>query len=555
MAQSSRTALRSALLLVAPSTLTFGGAAYGQTALDRVQPPSAKDERVPADAPNEGRPAPVEVDVPAPSATPTRPVRVGAIALHGLQTLTPADFADILATRVAQTLSPEALSKLADAIAARARERGLVFASAWIGAQQLRNGVLTVEVDEGTIDEIRFDGPDQPAVRAALTPLLGGEPVRIAALERRLLIAGDIDGVRIHSSRFLREGGRGVLLVRLITDRVAGRATLANEGTRPIGPEQLTLQADFAGLLAADDSLSLTWSETPAELGELHYARLRYEKRLNRSGTEITLIASGSLARPGAYLEPLGIRSRSWYVAATVLQPLLRRRNASLWFEGEFGTRNLLQRRNGNQVRDDRVVAARATLYGYADVAGGRLRAGTTLSQGLSIFGATQADDPLASRWDADGTFTTVSGWADWTRDLASDISLRVSMMSQLSTDPLLIGEEIGLGGTGFLRGYDWSERSGDEGVAGLAELRYALDRPFGLARRAQLYVFADGGKVTNKDAGFGSGTLASAGGGVRADLTRTFGANLELAMPLSGRRYDTNDGTPKVNFRLLKSF
>lgn len=543
------------LSLAGSLVIPVGVAARAQTALDRVQPPSVRDEPTPSEEPNAEKPVRIESPPQLRSNAPRQAVRAGAIVLQGLRTLAPADFADIVGTRVAQTLSPQELSELADAIAGRARDRGLVFASAWIGKQQLRNGVLTVQVDEGRIDEIRFDGPDQPAVRAALAPLADGNPVRIDALERRLLIAGDIDGVRIQSSRFLREGNKGVLLVKLAVDRVAGRATLANEGTRPIGREQLTLQVDLSGVLAHDDSLAVTWSSTPAEPSELQFGRVRYEKRINTSGTELALMASGSQARPGAYLEPFDIRSRSWYVTATILQPLSRRRDASLWLEGELGMRNLNQWRRGIQVREDRVVAARATLYGNTGVAGGRLGASTTMSRGLGILGATRAGDPLASRWDADGTFTTLSGWADWSGNLGGAMTLRLAMMAQLSTDPLLIGEEMGLGGTGFLRGYDWFERSGDQGVAGLVELRYALDRPLGLARRAQLYTFADGGKVTNKDSGFGSGSLASAGGGIRADVTGSFGANLEVAVPLSGARYDINDESPKVNFRLVKTF
>jgi hemolysin activation/secretion protein len=178
-----------------------------------------------------------------------------------------------------------------------------------------------------------------------------------------------------------------------------------------------------------------------------------------------------------------------------------------------------------------------------------------TVSRGLGIFGATPAGDPLASRWDANDTFTTLSSGADWARDFGENVSFRLSMLNQISSDPLLVSEEIGLGGTGFLRGYDWSERSGDEGVVGLAEMRYALDRPLGLARRAQLYAFMDGGKVTNQGGGYGSGALASAGGGVRADLTGSFGVNFELAVPLTGPRYDTNSKAPKISFRLIKAF
>lgn len=529
--------------------------AHAQTALDRVQPPTAPAERAAEAAPAAQPHIPVEVDA-APTAAPAdRSVLVGAVVLRGLHVLAPADFADVLASRVGRTLAPAELSQLVTAIAERARARGLVFASAWIAAQQLSTGVLTVDIDEGSIDEIRFDGPDQPAVRAALAPLVGSGPVHLADLEHRLLIAGDIDGVRVRSSRFLRDHGRGVLLVRVAVDKIAGHATLANEGTKPLGPEQLTLQVDFNALLAADDALTLTWSETPFEPGELQFGRVRYAKRISHSGTEVALTASGSIARPGAYLDRLRIHSRSWYVGATVLQPLWRRRAASLWLEGEFGIRTLRQSRNGVDVRDDHVVAARATLYGYADIAGGRMRASTTLSQGLGILGATELGDPLASRWDADGTFTSFTAWTDWTTNLGDDFSLRLAMQSQLSSQPLLISEEVGLGGTGFLRGYDWSERSGDEGVMGMAELRYLWDRPFGLIRRAQLYAFVDGGKVTNHDGGFGTGSLASGGGGIRADVTKSVGANVEVAAPLTGARYDTSDQTPKLNLRLMKAF
>jgi hemolysin activation/secretion protein len=61
--------------------------------------------------------------------------------------------------------------------------------------------------------------------------------------------------------------------------------------------------------------------------------------------------------------------------------------------------------------------------------------------------------------------------------------------------------------------------------------------------------------RSTAQGGGYGSGALASAGGGVRADLTRSFGANLELAVPLTGPRYGTNSKAPKISLRLTTSF
>lgn len=70
-----------------------------------------------------------------------------------------------------------------------------------------------------------------------------------------------------------------------------------------------------------------------------------------------------------------------------------------------------------------------------------------------------------------------------------------------------------------------------------------------------QLYAFADGGTVTNLADGRGSGTLASSGGGFRADVTRYLDLDLEIAVPLTEPRYSTNDNTPRINLRVVQSF
>ncbi|WP_173655752.1 ShlB/FhaC/HecB family hemolysin secretion/activation protein [Sphingomonas turrisvirgatae] len=530
--------------------------AMAQNALDRVDAAKAEREREHlADVPPPQPKVTLQVDAPSGATAARGSVLVGAITFEGLRELTPADFADVIATRIGSTLSPAKLAALATAIAERAREKDFPFASAWIEPQRIANGVLNLHVDEGVIDEIRVEGASPASVHQALAPLANGRPARLQAVERRLLLAGDIDGVQITRSRFFRENERGVLLVAVAQERSAIRAQFSNEGTRPLGPVQLRIDADFNAVLASDDIVSFTYSTTAAEPKELQFARARYAKRVARAGTEIGFTGLASQTRPGAYLEPLDLESRSWFAGFDVLQPLLRQRRASLWLQGEMGLRDLKQSRGGTLVRHDRITAARLTLYGYADVAGGRLRVSSTVSQGLGLFDATAPGDPLASRRDANGIFTSFSNWADWTRSLAGQLSVRFAVQSQVASDPLLITEEAGLGGGAFLRGYDWSERTGDQAAMGMIELRYMLNSPLKLIRRAQLYTFADGGTVTNLDSGFGSGSLASAGGGVRADITNRMGVNLELAVPLTGYRYDTGDRSAKLNVRMIRTF
>ncbi|UZK67754.1 ShlB/FhaC/HecB family hemolysin secretion/activation protein [Sphingomonas sp. M1-B02] len=530
--------------------------AVGQQVLDRVDPAAIARERLPLE--NSAPPPKLRVEVEAPAApvaTVGPPVLVGAVLVHGLRVLTPGDFADIVTTRIGRTLDPEQLAELASAVGARARERGLAFSSAWIEPQALANGILTISIDEGQIDEIQIDGPKQPAVEAALKPLVTGRPARISEVERRLLIAGDIDGVLVTGSRYVREGGRGILVVRLLTDRLSARIVATNDGSRPIGPAQMRIDVDMNALFASDDAFTVTYSTTPLQPNELQYARARYSKRISRDGTEIALVGSSSLAHPGAYIGYLDIRSRSWFAGIEMLQPLARRRAASLWMQGALGVRDIAQRRRGDLVRHDRIVAARISLYGASRFAGGRLRVNATVSRGLGILGASEFGDSLSSRRDAGASFTTLSAWTDWTRSLGGDFSMRLAVQSQLSSKPLFFAEEIGIGGTAFVRGYDWSERSGDQGAMGSVEFRYDWAKPFRLLRNLQLYGYFDGGEVTNLADGYGDGSLASGGGGFRADISRKMDANLEVAVPLSGPRYDTDDRSPKINVRLIRTF
>ena len=105
------------------------------------------------------------------------------------------------------------------------------------------------------------------------------------------------------------------------------------------------------------------------------------------------------------------------------------------------------------------------------------------------------------------------------------------------------------------LRGYDFAQRVGDQGVAGVGELRYDWPKALGAVDHLQLYAFADGGMVRNLDGGFGDGSLASSGAGLRADVTGNLDFDLEVAVPLTEPRYDTGDRQPRINLRVSQSF
>ncbi|MEO1729803.1 MAG: ShlB/FhaC/HecB family hemolysin secretion/activation protein [Pseudomonadota bacterium] len=542
----------SALLLVC----AIGSAASAQDALDQTDP-SQEAERRETYAPVQ-QAVRIEFQPVLETAEPPSDqsaIVVGAILIDGLVALERSDFADILEEFMGRTLESEELAQLTQRIAARARENGYVFANAWIAPQALTSGLLRVEVDEGVIDEIRVIGSQDPAIPRMLEPLKNGRPVSIAELEKQVLLADDLPGVYFRDTRFVREGDVGVLVVEAYRQDWYGRASFATDGTKPVGPAKARVNVDANGLLFDSDGVDLSFTVTPFEPDELIFFSTRYSVVVNRSGTALSLFGSYSRTEPGAYLEDRDILGESWRGGVRMRHPVIRRRSRGLWLEGSFEVQDLRQDRFGELARHDRVPVARLGAYAFARGAAGFLRSRVTVTQGLDILDATQLGDPLASRLDAEPDFTVLDWWLNYQKSLGGNFSIDLNAIGQLSTAPLLIGEDLGLGGNFYLRGYDFATRTGDQGVMGVGELRYDWPKALGLVDAMQLYAFADGGVVTNLSDGFGGGSLASSGAGFRADITRSLDLGFEVAVPLTGPRYDTDDQTPRLNLRVGKSF
>ena len=545
------------MLPVALLTPASARAADVQDPVDQADPSVAADE-----LPGRERPDPRSADasLPAQAAETGGPVVAstivpGAIRVEGATELTPAVFAAAIEPYLGRPLGAEELRALARDVAEAARGAGFGLATAWIAPQSLTSGVLRVTLDEGRVDAIEVDGPARRAVERRLAPLATGAPLRTATLERRLLIAGDLAGVSLGRPRLVRREGRNVLIVTTAYDRFRGRASIDNSGSSTIGPVRARLHVDLNGLIATGDRLSIGGVVTPLQPREFQYVQAGYSLPVGSNGTEVTVRGYAGHSRAGAELRNRDLEGLSTEVEASVSHPIVRSRAASLWGTATLTVRDSRLDRQGERIRDDRIVSATASLYGVARVAGGRARVRLSYVQGFDWLNATPRGDPLASRRDAGGGFSRAELWAEYERRLGGGFSMELQVAGQIASRPLLASEEMGLGGRQFLRAWDYRELSGDQGAAGSAELRYDLvgGLPDPL-HRVQLYLYADGGQVTNLDGGFGSGSLASAGGGIRAWMDGGFEAGVELGVPLTDGAFDA-DPEPRVSFNLGSRF
>ncbi|QAY79490.1 ShlB/FhaC/HecB family hemolysin secretion/activation protein [Sphingosinicella sp. BN140058] len=483
-----------------------------------------------------------------------RPVLAGAILIVGAEALPQSAFGSVVERYVGQTLDAEALAALAGAVANVAREAGYGLATAWIPEQAIENGVLRVRIDEGRIDAVEVTGAAAAAVQPRLARLAVGKPVRTAAIERQLLLAEDIAGVRLGKAKLERRNGRNVLVVPTFRDRAIGRAGMDNWGSTTAGPVQARVSLEASKLLSADDGLYLEVAATPFQPREFALVAGRYTVPVGTRGTELSLGGYAAWTQAGGYLRSYDLDGRSNEIEAELRHPLVRSRAAGAWLSINGRLRNSEQTLRNLLIRDDRLALLSGSLYAYHRLGNGRVRARVALVQGLDVFGATNAADPLASRFDGRGRFTKLALWTDIEQRLGKRFSIAAQAEGQFADRPLLSSEEMGLGGRRFGRAWDYREFGGDRGVAGSVELRRDWQRPFAPIEWAQLYAYADGGKVDNYRLGQGGGSLASAGGGVRLWLKHDLRGSLELGVPLTDG-FAGRERSPRLSFTVDVAF
>jgi hemolysin activation/secretion protein len=514
---------------------------------------------VPSD---QNQPADAQAQAAQAQTAPADAVQVGVAATTPMaritvtgSTLSPALFDAVTLPYRGRALQTADLAALAGAVAGVARAHGLVFASAAILPQPLTDGTLTVSLDEGRVDAVRSLGVSSPAADRLLSMLVTHAGVTKAELERTLLLVGDLPGVTVTNARYARENGFGVLLVTIALAKTSLYAQLDNRGTDEIGPWRATELVSIRSLATAGDELSFIASQTPFQPREFQFFSGQYGVPLGKGGDRVSVSAFYGATRAGADLGYLDLTGKTYGAGIGYSATLQRSKAASVWLDLDLHTIRNEQDIRGTRFRDDSLSVFSATLRTAALWGGGSFRGGVTTSVGLPIFGATHAGDPRASRDDGDARFVTESVQADWTRTIAGPLSLQLASVAQIASRPLLATAEMSLGGPLFGRAYDYSERTGDEGIAGSAEARFDLRSLTGrLLSQAQAYAFVDGGTVSNLADGPGGGSLASSGAGVRLALGRLNGA-VEVAFPLGEARFDTGDKTPRISTRMFVVF
>lgn len=529
-----------------------------------------------------------------PSATGELPqtVRVQRFEIAGNRLLSTPELMELLSAWLGER-KPLELSAAALAVQQRYRDAGYGGVVAYLPNQNVSSGVVRVEVLEGQIERINVSGQQQfseAQIRGALSHLQAGQTPRLDLIDSQLQMLNE--NPARHARLLLRPGqSRGGVLAEVEVQEVAlARANLKldNSGAASTGRWRAALGGQYANLFGKDHVIAAelqTSVEHPSSLAVVsgNYRVPYYEQRLlmdvyaawSDSNGGKTSTAAGDLQFSG-----------KGQIAGVRLQKFLPR-----W--GERDQRliaSLEQRQYLNQCSIEGLpdgacgsagvsVMVQPLSLAYLLTGGSsawRYSLQPSLHHNLAWGGAhADAASLAAAREGAQLRYSILRLQAAMQTALPKDWAASWRLSAQAADGALVPGEQLGLGGSQAVRGFEERELLGDSGLQLSLELStpnllaWASPPAAASATGAQTpaphtqgdlraVVFVDAGWVRNRGAlpCLGSSPhcrAASAGLGLRWTQGR-WQAQLDWAQALT-EGMTTTKGAQRAHFNLQISY
>ncbi len=550
-----RIPLKCMAVLVAATAVSSDGDAQSISVIPREQLTTQVPERAPAQAGES------VLDVPsAPPAdiSPGGPtIQLSGFTFSGSTVFDDAALNSALAEFTGRPVGFSEIQRATSRIEQLYREAGYIAVRAIVPPQTIEDGVIRIDIVEGVIREITIRGDlgrAEQQVGALLNPLKDKQPIQQSDIERQLLLARDVPGVRLLSAlRALGADRPGelALLVDATLIPYDGFASVNNYASEFAGPVLMTVGGGANSLVFSGDRVSAVFLSAVPPSEQLLY-EIGYSTPTGYDGLGLNFRISNSFSEPGDILEPFDIDYTSFFGQIELEYKALRSRDRTVIVAGGFDFVHQDQDADFEPLRIDedlRVLYGRARLV-ETDLYGGLLDAHAGIRGGLSGLGASEeGDDEITG----DPTFVSFLTDIEYQRRLGDQFGVRGRARAQISSEDLPSFEVFSLGNYTIGRGFDPGSASGDHGIAGTLEFSYFPDTPIATPWMSQpeLYSFVDGGRAYSDD--FDTG-LVSAGIGGRVTLFDNVDADAVVAFPIDSSDFVNDDGVQGL-FRLTGYF
>jgi hemolysin activation/secretion protein len=532
---------RSLTGLAAALTLYGAGSAWAQT------PPVPDAGQVLRELPqNPGlgpAPAPprrIEDNVDS-SQEPQGKILVKAFAFTGNQEISSNELSALIAAMVGTERSLAQLNTAARRITAWYRAKGFAVARAYLPAQDITDGIITIAIVEGRIAGYKVNNQARISNERAQSPfsrIKDGDVIKSEQIERSLLLLQDTPGVG--SSRATLQPGASVGTAELLIDLQAapaynGNVALDNYGSRYTGQYRAGATVNLASPLNIGDQLTIGALTSGSQLG---FGRVAYQLPIGNNGLRIGVAYFDVHYKLGKEFEQLQAHGSASSASIFASYPFIRSQMASL-----YGTLSQEEKHLDDLVDATATATAKKvsiTSLGLSGQLQDAIAGGAITSAELTVaIGKLAINSPTALAIDAvssqtQGSYTRISWSLSRLQRITNESLVFVSISGQQASKNLDSSEKFSLGGPGGVRAYPLAEAGGDEGYKATLELRHAFTPTL------QGTLFYDRGEVTINKHPFGAPdspnqrSLSGAGMGVNTSLA-TVQIKASLAWRTSG--------------------
>ncbi len=435
------------------------------------------------------------------------------------------------------------LNRAADRITRYYRDRGYPIARAIVPAQRVEAGLVTIEIVEGRIGRIVFEGARRYSdafLRQRTLPLAEGL-VTAEQLERSMLMLNDLPGLTALAT--LQPGaefGTSDAVIKLQEKPASLVAQVNNHGRREAGQWRIDATGELNNPTGLGDALSLRVIRSEHDL--LRSARIGYTIPVGAHGWRFAFAHTEVDYKVGGEFAALAIEGAARTTEAIVSYPWVRSRARNVFLSG--GVRKTVTRQTALAtpvVEGDLTVLTLGIAGNWVHEDSSATTAAFGFTGNFKEANVTRADR-MRAKYELEGTHLTGIS-PRW------DMFLRGLYVGGAGALP--DSEKFALGGPDSVRAFRPAELRGDDGYLFQIEFR----RQFAALRIPGTWsIFFDQGGVTN--AGFaGKDSLRGMGAGVTLFPTRATRAKLEFAVPVNEFRPGDGKKGGRFLFNLAIAF
>ncbi len=500
-----------------------------------------------------------------PAATP-RPMYLRAFQVHGSKALTAAEIGEIVYPFLGPGRLPSDVDRARAALEKAYRDKGYQAVSVQIPVQQIKRGVVTLEVAENPVGRLRVKGGryTSPSALKKMAPSMAeGAIVDFNKVQRDVIAMNQLAGRDVVPA--LRPGVvPGTVDIDLnVKDELPFHGSLELNNRYSPNTSELRLNGalSYGNLWQMGHALGFNFQIAPENLEDAQVYSGYYIAPIPAI-EGLSLMLQGTKQDSNvSTLGGLAVAGRGEIVGLRLLKNLPAGKGfyQSLSFGLDY------------KHFDEDLTAGTSTVvtpiayypFNLLYSAGWKGADSTTEFNGGVTFhlrgmgsSATEFDN---KRSGADGGFFYFRGDLSHTHELPHGLQAFAKVQGQASSQPLINSEQIAGGGLGNVRGYLESEALGDGGVFATLELRSPslLGKGSDAEDDWRVYAFVEGGLLSlqkplpGQDSG---STLASVGVGTRGRLFDHFNGSLDAGLPVARR----DSGLPlslSYTFRLWGDF